>query len=71
MAGVWAVHAGGRLLCLALLLHWPVRWLARGQRAVARRVTGGRGAGGRGTGGRETGGRAPSAPERAAAAPFA
>lgn len=42
MAGVWAVHAGGWLLCLAVLLHWPVRWLARGQQRVARRVTGGR-----------------------------
>ncbi|MFD5082093.1 hypothetical protein ACFWOG_05545 [Kitasatospora sp. NPDC058406] len=40
MAGVWAVHAGGWLLCLAVLLHWPVRWLARGQRAVGRRITG-------------------------------
>ncbi|MFI8518781.1 hypothetical protein ACIGEZ_13285 [Streptomyces sp. NPDC085481] len=39
MAGVWAVHAGGWLVCLAVLLHWPVRWLARGQQALARRVT--------------------------------
>ncbi|MCX5192431.1 hypothetical protein OOK31_00765 [Streptomyces sp. NBC_00249] len=39
MAGVWAVHAGGWLLCLAVLLHWPVRWLAKGQQAVGRRVT--------------------------------
>ncbi|MFB6628205.1 hypothetical protein ACFCWD_38370 [Streptomyces sp. NPDC056374] len=38
MAGVWAVHAGGWLLVLALLLHWPVRWLARGQRALDRRI---------------------------------
>ncbi|MFH8838655.1 hypothetical protein [Streptomyces sp. NPDC017868] len=34
MAGVWTVHALGWLLCLAVLLHWPVRWLARGQRAL-------------------------------------
>ncbi|MFG2987181.1 hypothetical protein ACGFYQ_39075 [Streptomyces sp. NPDC048258] len=40
MAGVWAVHAGGWFVCLAVLLHWPVRWLARGQRGVGRRVTG-------------------------------
>ncbi|MEU2230099.1 hypothetical protein ACH4A8_26185 [Streptomyces vietnamensis] len=40
MAGVWAVHATGWLLCLAVVLHWPVRWLARGQRALDRRVTG-------------------------------
>lgn len=40
MAGVWAVHAGGWLICLAVLLHWPVRWLARGQRAVSRRCLG-------------------------------
>ncbi|MEU0399013.1 hypothetical protein ABZ318_01995 [Streptomyces sp. NPDC006197] len=39
MAGVWAVHAGGWLLCLAVLLHWPVRWLAGGQRALDRRLT--------------------------------
>ncbi|MFE5709979.1 hypothetical protein ACFQ7J_04000 [Streptomyces sp. NPDC056501] len=39
MPGVWAVHAGGWLLCLAVLLHWPVRWLARGQSALDRRVT--------------------------------
>ena len=39
MAGVWAVHAFGWLLCLAVLLHWPVRWLARGQAALDRRVT--------------------------------
>lgn len=39
MAGVWAVHAVGWLLCLAVLLHWPVRWLARGQAALDRRVT--------------------------------
>ncbi|MEV4427563.1 hypothetical protein AB0K23_19680 [Streptomyces sp. NPDC049602] len=38
MAGVWAVHATGWLLCLAVLLHWPVRWLARGQRALDRRL---------------------------------
>lgn len=38
MAGVWTVHATGWLLCLALLLHWPVRWLARGQRALDRRL---------------------------------
>ncbi|MCX4982624.1 hypothetical protein [Streptomyces sp. NBC_00572] len=38
MAGVWAVHAGGWLLVLAVLLHWPVRWLARGQRALDRRI---------------------------------
>ncbi|MFE2523351.1 hypothetical protein ACFXEL_03875 [Streptomyces sp. NPDC059382] len=40
MAGVWTVHAVGWLLCLAVLLYWPVRWLARGQKAVERRVTG-------------------------------
>ncbi|EME96371.1 hypothetical protein J7W19_32265 [Streptomyces mobaraensis NBRC 13819 = DSM 40847] len=56
LAGVWAVHAGGWLLCLALLLHWPVRWLANGRRAVARRVTGGGGAR-----------RGPAAPEPVAA----
>lgn len=39
MAGVWTVHAGGWLLCLAVLLHWPVRWLAKGQRALDRRLT--------------------------------
>ncbi|MER7946448.1 hypothetical protein ABTY59_03520 [Streptomyces sp. NPDC096079] len=39
MAGVWAVHAGGWLLCLAVL-HWPVRRLARGQQALDRRATG-------------------------------
>ncbi|MFI1654109.1 hypothetical protein ACH4ZU_04090 [Streptomyces sp. NPDC020472] len=38
-AGVWAVHAVGRLLCLAGLLPWPVRRLARGQRALDRRLT--------------------------------
>ncbi|MFF0478277.1 hypothetical protein [Streptomyces sp. NPDC004284] len=42
MAGVWTVHATGWLLCLALLLHWPVRWLYRGQQALNRRVTGAR-----------------------------
>ncbi|SEC78721.1 hypothetical protein [Streptomyces sp. TLI_105] len=39
MAGVWAVHGLGWLLCLAVLLHWPVRWLAGGQRALDRRLT--------------------------------
>ncbi|KQX10620.1 hypothetical protein ASC82_23460 [Streptomyces sp. Root431] len=39
MAGVWTVHAAGWLLCLAVLLHWPVRWLARGQRSLDRRLT--------------------------------
>ncbi|MFI8914851.1 hypothetical protein ACIGW4_24945 [Streptomyces sp. NPDC053513] len=39
MAGVWAVHGLGWLLCLAVLLHWPVRWLATGQRALDRRLT--------------------------------
>ncbi|CUM39335.1 hypothetical protein H4W23_23160 [Streptomyces gardneri] len=39
MAGVWAVHAFGWLLCLAVLLHWPVRWLARGQAALDRRLS--------------------------------
>ena len=43
MAGVWTVHALGWLLCLAVLLHWPVRWLARGQRALDRRLAAGRG----------------------------
>ncbi|WP_225801129.1 hypothetical protein [Streptomyces sp. NK15101] len=38
MAGVWAVHAGGWLLCLAVLLRWPVRSLAAGQRALDRRL---------------------------------
>ncbi|MFB7585961.1 hypothetical protein [Streptomyces sp. NPDC056169] len=38
MAGVWSVHAAGWLLCLAVLLHWPVRWLARGQSALDRRT---------------------------------
>ncbi|WP_372404225.1 hypothetical protein [Streptomyces luteireticuli] len=42
MAGVWTVHAGGWLLCLAVLLHWPVRWLAGAQHALARRLTGDR-----------------------------
>lgn len=41
MAGVWAVHAVGWSLCLVLLLRWPVRWLAKGQRALDRRVSGG------------------------------
>ncbi|MCX2180905.1 hypothetical protein KV205_10230 [Streptomyces sp. SKN60] len=39
LAGVWAVHSLGWLLCLAVLLHWPVRWLALGQAAVSRRVS--------------------------------
>ncbi|CAM5644107.1 hypothetical protein [Streptomyces narbonensis] len=39
MAGVWTVHALGWLLCLAVLLHWPVRWLARGQAALDRRLS--------------------------------
>ncbi|MGW4160563.1 hypothetical protein [Streptomyces sp. NPDC004788] len=39
MAGVWTVHAAGWLLCLAVLLHWPVRWLAKGQRALDRRLS--------------------------------
>ncbi|MFF9849625.1 hypothetical protein [Streptomyces litmocidini] len=39
MAGVWAVHGLGWLLCLAVLLHWPVRRLAGGQRALDRRLT--------------------------------
>ncbi|MFD7974276.1 hypothetical protein [Streptomyces sp. NPDC059071] len=39
MAGVWTVHALGWLVCLAVLLHWPVRWLAKGQRALDRRLT--------------------------------
>ncbi|WP_370414251.1 hypothetical protein [Streptomyces fradiae] len=39
LAGVWAVHSLGWLLCLAVLLHWPVRWLDRGQAAVSRRVS--------------------------------
>ncbi|MFJ2190660.1 hypothetical protein ACIOJE_22460 [Kitasatospora sp. NPDC087861] len=38
MAGVWAVHAAGWGLCLYLLLRWPVRWLARGQQALAERL---------------------------------
>ncbi|MFD0279027.1 hypothetical protein ACFVHB_34670 [Kitasatospora sp. NPDC127111] len=42
MAGVWAVHASGWAVCLYVLLRWPVRWLANGQRAVAARVLGGR-----------------------------
>ncbi|MER6392534.1 hypothetical protein ABT236_29240 [Streptomyces sp. NPDC001523] len=57
MAGVWTVHAVGWLLCLAVLLYWPVRWLARGQKAVERRVMGER---------KVTGDRTPaeSAPDR-------
>ncbi|MET9952957.1 hypothetical protein ABZ135_15580 [Streptomyces sp. NPDC006339] len=43
MAGVWSVHALGWLLCLAVLLHWPVRLLAKGQRALDRRLAGGGG----------------------------
>ncbi|MFC9324716.1 hypothetical protein [Kitasatospora sp. NPDC057015] len=39
MAGVWAVHAIGWLLCLAVLLHWPVRGIAAGQRSLDRRLT--------------------------------
>ncbi|MEU7073494.1 hypothetical protein [Streptomyces narbonensis] len=39
MAGVWTVHAFGWLLCLAVLLYWPVRWLARGQAALDRRLS--------------------------------
>ncbi|MFE0645967.1 hypothetical protein ACFW2Y_30825 [Streptomyces sp. NPDC058877] len=39
MAGVWTVHALGWLACLAFLLHWPVRWLAKGQRALDHRLT--------------------------------
>lgn len=42
MAGVWTVHAAGWGLCLYLLLRWPLRWIARGQRALALRLTGGR-----------------------------
>ncbi|GAB7181859.1 hypothetical protein ATKI12_1690 [Kitasatospora sp. Ki12] len=41
MAGVWAVHATGWALCLFLLLRWPVRWIARGQRALTVRLSDG------------------------------
>ncbi len=37
-AGVWAVHAGGWALCLALLLRWSARWIARGQQALTARL---------------------------------
>ncbi|MFJ8626395.1 hypothetical protein ACIRD3_26650 [Kitasatospora sp. NPDC093550] len=40
MAGVWAVHAAGWGLCLYVLLRWPVRWIARGQRALTARLLG-------------------------------
>ncbi|MFE0736703.1 hypothetical protein [Streptomyces sp. NPDC058855] len=39
LAGVWAVHALGWLLCLAVLLHWPVRWTATAQATLDRRLT--------------------------------
>ncbi|MFE6055247.1 hypothetical protein ACFQ6N_31240 [Kitasatospora sp. NPDC056446] len=45
MAGVWAVHAAGWGLCLFVLLRWPVRWIARGQRALAARLVDGSPAG--------------------------
>ncbi|MET8542853.1 hypothetical protein ABZW03_19685 [Kitasatospora sp. NPDC004799] len=53
MAGVWAVHATGWGLCLLVLLRWPLRWIARGQRALTVRLLDGRSA--------------PSAPRPAAA----
>ncbi|MER6303705.1 hypothetical protein ABT247_29690 [Kitasatospora sp. NPDC001539] len=39
MAGVWTVHALGWALTLYVLLRWPVRWIANGQRALSARLS--------------------------------